>query len=186
MERQRVESVARIAELRMEVERKKITQWVVKFVPISEEEATEQLYRLGIDITKNTMYTLHTNTMKAPAEPEEYDNTRGTITLRESRPNNTKNATLGRRGLGLRSTLISQEICDVSLTAHVFGSGSSESVGCSLKINMKKAPHEHAVYVNGHKLDMDVGVEKPLFGRIISFFGPTRFAYRVTISRETI
>ena len=26
----------------------------------------------------------------------------------------------------------------------------------------------------------------PLFGRIISFFGPTRFAYRLTLSRETI
>lgn len=205
IERRLLVSAARYAELRREAKKEReeddarkrkyallsadifgldedITQWVVELVPISEGEAEEQFYRRGIDITNaRALYAMTT-----PADPEEYDNTRGTITLRESRRNATKYATLGRIGLELQSDLISREICVVSLTALVFGSGSSESVGCTLNISMKKAPHEHAVYVNGRHLDMEVGVEKPLFGGIISFFGPTRFAYRVKISRETI
>ena len=203
VERQREEYAARMAELRMEARKEKeeddarrriyaqqsddvynldkdFTQWTTQLVPISESEAEKHLHRIGCETPRPL------STMKTPADPEECINARNTITLKEWRPNTTTHAKLGRKGLGLQSSLISRELGVISLTALVFGSGHSESVGCTLNISMKKAPHEHAVYIDGRKVDMEVGMVEPLFGNIISFYGPTRFAYRVIMSSEKI
>ena len=114
----------------------------------------------------------------------------------------------------IKYTAVSRALCDVSLTKTSPGgkrevcmvdlatspgrniedddnklqppipAGSNETVAAAA-LSMRKAPGKHAVYIDGELVIRPVGREVPLHhGAIISLYGPTGFAYEVSISQN--
>jgi len=95
--------------------------------------------------------------------PLEYDITRAMITLEDNEV-----VKLGRNDLtNIKWSAVSRELCDISLESNI------------AYVTMKKEKTEHAVYLNGKKLNRSVGKKIPLNDSdIISLYGHTGFAYQ--------
>jgi len=117
----------------------------------------------------------------------EYCVERKVIEKSVSDTNHQAKVVLGRnRNTGIEWGAVSRALCEVCLTSQSFGSPSDEvySVSSKLQLTMKKPAQEHAVHLNGRRVDSKVGVTTELKdGDILSLYGPLGFAYRVQYER---
>ena len=161
----------------------KVIAITLELVPLSQDDCEKTLRE------KKTNYPALPYLVDDPGD--EYNVPRKTITLQMKWTSEAKcmkrvpdnqhptKVTLGRSKVtGIKWSALSRNLCDVSL-----GIKPCSTSTIAALLQMKKAPGDHALCINGSEHNIIVGQKFSLkHGDIISLYGRTGFAYRVGIS----
>ena len=113
----------------------------------------------------------------------EYCVERKVIEKSVSDTNHQAKIVLGRNRItGIEWGAVSRTLCEVCLTPQHFGESPNKTMASIVQLTMKKPAQEHALHVNGRKLNDKT---KKLKNKdVVSLYGPLGFAYLVEISEN--